>query len=267
MQQHGNQRLRNVAAHVLQPRRAAAAALPPPPQPPLPPHTTVPRFPVGSAEAREYLETHGFCVCAGALNPAECSEVIAGMWGYLEVLGTGIHRAEPNTWCDANWPDKTGVGLMCNAGVTHTDWAWRVRGHPNVIAAWSSVLDLPASELIASLDCLSMFRPWALAQAEPSWRTRGAWWHSDQTVESKVNELGQEVGGTHREYVQGFVTVVPTSEESGGFAVVSGSHLRFAELDGEENKAAREAACATGIIPALQQGDLLVRPHHHFLTS
>lgn len=190
-----------------------------------PPHTPVPKFAVGSDAAREYLAEHGFVVCSDALAPAECAEVLDGMWAFLEGLGTGISRAAPSTWRDEAWPDQSGVGLVCNAGVTHCDWAWRVRAHPQVIAAWASVLGLTGAELITSLDCLSMFRPWGVAEAEPSWRTRGAWWHSDQTVDVQVNEAGQDVGGTDREYIQGFVTMVDTSEESGGFAVVDGSHL------------------------------------------
>lgn len=231
-------------------------ASPDPVELPPPPHTEVPKFAIGSDGARDYLEEHGFCVCSGALTTAECDGVLDGMWEFLESLGTGIQRAEPRTWTDAAWPDQGGLGLICNAGVTHTDWAWRVRGHEQVVNAWSSVLDLPPSELIASLDCLSMFRPWGLAEAEPSWRTRGAWWHVDQTVDTRTNEAGQEVGGTQREYIQGFVTIVDTSEESGGFAVVDGSHVNFAELDADE--VARAAACATGIIPALTKGDLLL---------
>jgi hypothetical protein len=204
----GRGRLRALTAHLTAADAAAAAVIPADLQPA---HVRVPRFPVGSVAANEYMAQHGFCVYASAITQAECSEVLDEMWAYLEALGTGILRSNPRTWCDENWPDKSGVGLVCNAGVTHTGWAWRIRSHPNVIAAWASVLGFAGTELITSLDCLSMFRPWRLEQAEPSWRTKGAWWHTDQTVDIQVNGAGQEIGGPHREYVQGFVTMVDTS--------------------------------------------------------
>ena len=99
-----------------------------------------------------------------------------------------------------------------------------------------------------------MFRPWGLAEAEASWVTRGGWWHMDQAVETTINTGGQPVGGTHREYVQGFVTMVDTSPESGGFAVVADSHTQFAQLKGDPSAADYSKA----IIPALKRGDLLM---------
>jgi len=171
-------------------------------QPPPPRYAEVPRFPLGSDAAADFLEAHGFVVCAGALTVAECDEVLDGMWGWLESLGTGIDRTQPATWTGEAWPPDGGVGILTNAGVTHTDWAWRVRAHPSVVAAWQSVLKLPADDnaMIASLDGLTMFRPWGLPEAEAGWVTRGGWWHMDQAVETTLNKGGQPVGGTHREY-------------------------------------------------------------------
>ena len=62
------------------------------------------------------------------------------------------------------------------------------------------------------------------------------------------------MGGTHREYIQGFVTVVDTSPQSGGFAVVQDSHMQFADLKGDPSAADYTKA----IIPALKRGDLLL---------
>jgi hypothetical protein len=76
----------------------------------------------------------------------------------------------------------------------------------------------------------------------------------DQAVETTINTGGQPVGGTHREYVQGFVTMVDTSPESGGFAVVADSHTQFAQLKGDPSAADYSKA----IIPALKRGDLLM---------
>jgi hypothetical protein len=222
----------------------------------------VPRLELGSEAVKESLERDGFVVCAGALAVAECEDVLDGMWGWLSSLGTGINRFDPNSWGGKDvWPDTGDLGLVCNCGVTHTQFAWRVRAHPNVVSAWGSVLDLRPEEMITSLDCLSMFRPWDVQEAEADWKTRGGWWHADQMVETSINPAGQAVGGTHREYVQGFVAIVGTSEQSGGFAVAPGSHRWFVELggEGEEGAARQKEECArNGIIPAMQQGDLLL---------
>ena len=63
-----------------------------------PRYTTVPRVPVGSTAARNFLEAEGFCVCSAALSTVECAEVLDGMWRWLESLGTGIDRQNPATW-------------------------------------------------------------------------------------------------------------------------------------------------------------------------
>ena len=172
-------RLRAAAAHLGSDPptfTAAPAAADGGDEPPPPKYTEVPRLPLGSDAAATHLERHGYVACAAALTHTECEEVLDGMWRWLEGLGTGISRAEPATWSDAAWPPDAGrKGIITNAGVTHTDWAWRVRAHPAVVRAWRSVLHLAEDEpVIASLDGLSMFRPWGL---DAGWATEGGWWH------------------------------------------------------------------------------------------
>ena len=169
-----SRRLAVFAGHLRAPPRSvpclAAGAAANEWEPPLPVYAAVPRLALGSPEATAHLAEHGFVVCAGALSEAECDEVLDGMWGWLEGLGTGIDRADPVTWDDERWPPDAGVGILTNCGVTHTDWAWRVRAHPTVVRAWRSVMQEPdelarlaesGGALISSLDGLSMFRPWA----------------------------------------------------------------------------------------------------------
>lgn len=103
----------------------------------------------------------------------------------------------------------------------HTAAVWKVRAHPNVIQSFAAILG--EDELIASLDVISLFRPWALSETE-NWRTRGGWWHADQRpqvtphlsdsnnnstqaaaqLRSKATTPHGELphGGLHREYIQ-----------------------------------------------------------------
>lgn len=103
----------------------------------------------------------------------------------------------------------------------HTAAVWKVRAHPNVIQSFATILG--EDDLIASLDVISLFRPWALSGTE-NWRTRGGWWHADQRPQvtlhlsdsnnnstQAVTQLRSKAatphgelphGGLHREYIQ-----------------------------------------------------------------
>ena len=143
-----------------------------------------------------------------------------------------MRRDDPSTWDDARWPQSQGSstgaqpGLLDRSGVAQTKAMWDVRAHRNVHRAFAGVLG--EEDLIASIDVLSFFRPWGL---NPDWRTRGPWWHIDQPAEPDPEhdrpgsgELlrGGVTPAGAREYIQGYVALVGTSPEAGGFCVVSG---------------------------------------------
>ena len=64
----------------------------------------VPRFESGSDESINYLDEHGFVIIKEALSKQEAEKTLALLWDYLEDLGTGIDRNNPETWNDDRWP-------------------------------------------------------------------------------------------------------------------------------------------------------------------
>jgi hypothetical protein len=136
---------------------------------------------------------------------------------------------------------------------------------------------LGTDELLTSFDGLILFRPPTRA-----WRTTGPWLHTDQapppasdTAEPGVPDWQRAPGSFEREYVQGFVSLVPTTAHSGGNVVVPKSHLEFegwarsrAEEEwGRERTARHERMLAERAICArLDPGDLTrARSHCRFV--
>ena len=56
----------------------------------------------------------------------ECEEYIASLWDWLEALGTGIQRQDPNTWTPEKWP-PTYRGILNSLEIAHQSFVWRVR--------------------------------------------------------------------------------------------------------------------------------------------
>ena len=227
-------RLRCVASH-LAAEPAAAGAEPQPfaagwPQHISPPqYKAVPRFEVGDRAVLEHLEEHGFAVVGDVLTEAETETALGKVWDFMENMGTGIDRSRPETWSNEFWMENSapGSGLMSGHGGTHSEALWYVRGIPAVKSVWATLLD--DNDLIVSFDGMCQYRPWAL---DSSWRTSTGWFHCDRQPGPPVTDMPARAGdcGIHeRDYVQGFVNLVRTTEATGGNVVCAGSHKRYAE--------------------------------------
>jgi hypothetical protein len=227
-------RLRCVASH-LAAEPAAAEAEPQPfaagwPQHISPPqYKAVPRFAVGDRAVLEHLEEHGFAVVGDVLTEAETETALGKVWDFMENMGTGIDRSRPETWSNEFWMENSapGSGLMSGHGGTHSEALWYVRGIPAVKSVWATLLD--DNDLIVSFDGMCQYRPWAL---DNSWRTSTGWFHCDRQPGPPVTDMPARAGdcGIHeRDYVQGFVNLVRTTEATGGNVVCAGSHKRYAE--------------------------------------
>jgi hypothetical protein len=213
-------------------RQQGAAAAEPEPTPPAT-HQHVPRFSLsqpGQGEAMlSFLEEQGFAVVESALSAEEAAHALTLTWDYLESGGTGIDRADPSTWAEGQWPFGAIGG---NAGIGHSEQLWYIRGCPGVKQAWATIYG--TEDLITSYDGMSLFRPWTV---EPSWRTDGPWYHTDQSpfpppdhTTDPAFDPEAAVYGSERHYVQGFVNLLENTPLTGGNVVIPGSHRMFVEM-------------------------------------
>jgi hypothetical protein len=53
-------------------------------------------------------------------------------WEWLEALGSGIKRDDPETWVDQNWPGSGSIGFFVSYGGCHSKASWYLRTHPRV---------------------------------------------------------------------------------------------------------------------------------------
>lgn len=247
------------------PSSSAADALIDEPPTPLATHRQVPRFTLsqpGQGEAMtRFLEEEGFAVVASALTAEEAARAMDLTWAYLESGGTGIDRADPTTWGDAQWPFGAIGG---DAGIGHSQQLWYIRSCPGVKQAWATIYG--TDDLITSYDGMSLFRPWTV---EPNWRTDGPWYHTDQSPfppEADPHfDPEAAVYGCERHYVQGFVNLLENSPLTGGNVVVPRSHKRFVEMLQQgvprskfTDRLLSRDVLSQGIVAHLQPGDLFL---------
>jgi len=169
-------------------------------------------------QARDFLWAHGFAVVRAALDARECAEVVDLLWDWLEALGTGIRRGDPDTWGDDRWPPtiQSGPGLSTGIipyfGIGQSRAMWRVRANASVRRAFARIYGVEEGDLISSFDGASLFRPGCQGP--------GGWFHVDQ---HPVRRPGFEC-------VQGLVNLLPMSPATGGNVLVPGSHADFEGL-------------------------------------
>ncbi|MDA7727004.1 phytanoyl-CoA dioxygenase family protein [Pseudomonadales bacterium] len=177
----------------------------------------VPRFQPGSRESIDYLDEHGYVVIASALTNDEAATAVSKLWDYLEALGTGINRNDPNTWDNERWPTAVHGGILPGHGIGQCDAQWYIRDVPNVRQSFAAVWD--TEELLVSFDGVSLWRPWSF---NPEWKTGlgGSWLHIDQ----------HPLGRPGKQCVQGLVNLLPTTPNTGGNVVIPGSHMMHDQI-------------------------------------
>ncbi|MFP6806112.1 MAG: phytanoyl-CoA dioxygenase family protein [Pseudomonadales bacterium] len=180
-------------------------------------YTQVQRFEPGSKDSIDYLEEHGYVVIANALTTDEAAVALDKLWFYLESLGTGIHRDDPETWGNDRWPTSVHGGILPGHGIGQCDSQWYIRDIENVKQSFAAIWG--TDDLLVSFDGVSLWRPWS---RDPAWRTGlgGSWLHIDQ------HPIGRP--GLH--CVQGLVNLLPTTPDTGGNVMIPGSHLTHHEI-------------------------------------
>jgi len=158
----------------------------------------------------EYLEEYGYVRIKSVINHDEILHARSLFWDWMESLGTGINRENPNTWDDDKWP-FTMKGILSEWGIGQSELMWFLRERPLVQKIFSMIWGTP--DLISSFDGLGVFRPHHLNQ---KWRTEGGWWHVDQNGFYKKG----------RKCFQGLVTLYDSDEISGSLCVIPSSNKK-----------------------------------------
>lgn len=178
------------------------------------------RFNVDDASALTYLKQNGYVVFASVLNSEEVKEAKGLFWDWLEAATKGqVRRDSVQSWGSQSWLGQDSNGIIGAAGAGQSIFMWFVRTRPRVLQAFANIWGLAdIQDLIISFDGCGAFRP---TSANPAWRTRGGWFHTDQN--------GRTTGS---EFVcaQGLVTLFDSDESTGSLAVLPGSHKQHRKV-------------------------------------
>ncbi len=156
---------------------------------------------------KQHLDEHGYAVIRAVASPEEVRAAHDAFWDCVEAKHRGVRRDDLSSW------DKwrvDGRGIMLDGDLTHCAGAWAVRGLPKAQRAFAAIWD--EEDLICSFDSTLLWRPW---WEKKEWTPRVEGLHVDQNPFQKPGRC----------CVQGMVPLCDVTEESGGLAVVPGSHL------------------------------------------
>jgi len=182
-----------------------------------------PRFDIRTqrAEFLAYLEEHGYAVSANVLSEeSKLQDLRSKFWDFLEKYppGTKVRRDDPESWNDKRWLPDERNGIIGGYGFGHSDFMWDLRLQPLVKATFAAIWE--DDDLLVSFDGGNAFRPW---QRNPEWRTDSGWWHVDQNASRGPQRQGKVC-------VQGLVTLLDATAETGGLCVIPGSHRQHKAL-------------------------------------
>lgn len=162
----------------------------------------------------QHLETTGAVRLRGVLRPADVANVKSLFWDWLESLGGGAQRDQPETWTDANFPGLLDKGFFCTRGGGQCKAAWAIRGNRRVHRVFAEIWR--TGDLLTSFDTFIGWRPWwRVGKAAVASRPRTEGIHCDQNPHTKPGLM----------CVQGMVPLQPVTRGVGGLCVVPGSHM------------------------------------------
>lgn len=177
-----------------------------------------PRFPAYNDEARAYMQQHGYVVIADVVSREEIERAKDLFWQHVTAASPNLRREDVSTWIDENWIADPATGIVHTRGIGHSEFVWSIRDIPKVRQTFAELWE--TDKLLVSFDRANIFRPWHAADAPADWKTKGGWWHVDQ---SPLVHPGLDC-------VQGLVNLYDADETTGGFCVIPGSVNHFSEL-------------------------------------
>jgi len=164
-----------------------------------------PRFEVDDPNLATYFKENGYAVIKQVASESERSTAISLFWDLCESQQPKLNRNDSSTWTTDCWVADSGVGIMAGYGIGQSAFMWYSRLLPKVKQAFANVWG--TDDLLVSYDGCGVFRP---PEKNPTWKTRGAWYHIDQNCYKRP--------GLHA--IQGLVNYFPSGPYDGGFVVV-----------------------------------------------
>ncbi len=166
------------------------------------------------------LQENGAAILPGVLSAEECSALKDEIWSSLEHItsrwATPLHRGDTSTWRGLYqlWPKHSQLLQHWQLGCTQGPW--NVRQHPRVQEAFATLWGVRPSELLCSIDGISVHLP-------PEITDRGYF-----LGENKLH-CDQAFTMHNRDAVQGWVNANDTAEGDATLTFLHRSHRRTAE--------------------------------------
>lgn len=124
------------------------------------PHKTARELhPIESVKDSWYgdLVRDGYAVVKGAVPRERAEQYASDMFSYLENFNLGFDRNDLRTVHKDRLPVINEKGMCYSYGVSHEDFAWKVRSEPGVIDAFAKVYQ--TEDLIVSFDAVNFGFP------------------------------------------------------------------------------------------------------------
>jgi len=174
---------------------------------------------IGDVErCQALMEQHGIVVFKGAATAQELGHGEDLFWKWIEGLGMGVRRDEPETYTNKVFQELgyLNTGVTCGASVGQSRFMWFCRQLPGVQRAQATLWN--TSDLITSFDGCGIWRN-PYFQSVDQCLTKGGWYHLDQNWFEKP--------GFHM--YQGLLNFFPATTAAGSTVVLPGSHRDFRE--------------------------------------
>lgn len=206
-------------------------------------------------ELKAFYQKYGFVVVKNVVDENQINKTAEEIWSCKD--GTlwepsGVKRDDPLTWDDPNWMKKFGDvknGFVNGFSEEELYWSWENRQNPNIYKLFTIILN--REDLWVKFDRYGLMRPTKNIRlkntsatdspkfiSRPQWLTEENWLHWDQNPWRQPNFKG----------VQGLLALSDSTEDSGGFICVPGSHHIMKQW-GENNKSSYSGVEFVAISP------------------
>ena len=142
----------------------------------------------------ETLATYGVAIIPKILDTAECDQMKAGMWDWLEKvtanLPTPMKKSDPETWSSFKHLYPKHSMLIQHWSIGHAQFIWNVRTNTKVLQVFAKLWSCKPEDLLVSFDGASFHFPpevtgWGWVNANKTWL------HSDQSYSKPQFECVQ----------------------------------------------------------------------------
>jgi len=183
-----------------------------------------------SIPTREFFQKYGFVVVRDVVDSEQVTKTVDEIWSCKEGPQWEVScvvRDDPLTWDNNNWMRKFGDvknGFVNGFSETEVRESWNNRQNPNIYELFCNILG--RDDLWVKFDRYGLMRPTKDIKIKapttrlidrPEWLTVENWLHWDQNPWRQPQFKG----------VQGLLALSDSTENTGGFICVPGSHHIF----------------------------------------